>query len=103
MQFVYLYSCARKCDFCTFLLQKRDRRTKCRAAVSSYHIECSFVQIIPQQLCAAGVAQLAQRLCFDLAHPLPGHVELLAQFFQRAGTAILQTKAQSDDPLLPGF
>ena len=48
------------------------------------------------------MAQLAQRLCFDLTHPLPGHVELLAQFFQGAGTAILQTKAQGDDPLLPG-
>ena len=31
----YLYSCARKCDFCTSLPQKRDRRTKCCAAVSS--------------------------------------------------------------------
>ena len=62
----------------------------------------SLVQIIPQQLRAAGVAQLAQRLCFDLPHPFPGHVELLAQLFQRAGTAILQTKAQGDDPLLPG-
>ena len=48
------------------------------------------------------MAQLAQRLCFDLPHPLPGHVELLAQFFQGAGAAILQTKAQGDDPLLPG-
>ena len=66
---------------CYAVCRKKGRRTECRAAALSYYMECSLVQIIPQQLCAAGVAQLAQRLCFDLTHPLPGHVELLAQFF----------------------
>ena len=42
----------------------------------------SLVQIIPQQLCAAGVAQLAQGLGLDLADAFTGDVEELAHFFQ---------------------
>ena len=63
--------------------KRRGRRTERRAAALSYYTECSLVQIIPQQLCAAGVAQLAQRLCFDLTHPLPGHVEFLAKALRK--------------------
>ena len=61
-----------------------------------------FIQIIPQALGPAGVAELAQGFGLDLAHPLPGDVELPAQLFQRPGAAILQTEAEGDDPLFPG-
>ena len=45
--------------------------------------------------------QLAQGLGFDLPHPLPGHIELLPQLFQRMRPAILQPEAQCDHPLFP--
>ena len=48
------------------------------------------------------MAELAQGFGLYLAHPLPGDVELPAQLFQRPGAAILQTKAEGDDPLFPG-
>ena len=44
----------------------------------------------------AGVAELAQGFGLDLAHPLPGDVELPAQLFQRPGAAILQTEAEGE-------
>ena len=37
--------------------------------------------------------QLTQGFGFDLPHPLPGHVELPAQLFQRPGTPVLQPEA----------
>ena len=46
--------------------------------------------------------QLTQGFGFDLPHPLPGHVELPAQLFQRTGTPVLQPEAQGDHPLFPG-
>ena len=63
-----------------------------------------FIQIIPQALGPAGVAELAQGFGLDLAHPLPGDVELPAQLFQRPGAAILQTEAEatsSPNSLIP--
>ncbi len=46
--------------------------------------------------------QLADGLCLDLADALTGDAEVAADFFQRAGTAIVQTKAQADDLLFTG-
>ena len=46
--------------------------------------------------------QLADGLGFDLAHTLTGDAEVAADLFQRAGTAIIQTKAQADDLFLAG-
>ena len=46
--------------------------------------------------------QLADSLGFDLAHTLTGDAEVAADLFQRAGTAIVQTKAQADDLFLAG-
>ena len=45
--------------------------------------------------------QLTQGFGFDLPHPLPGHIELLTQLFQRVRPAILQPEAQCDHPLFP--
>ena len=58
------------------------------------------IQEIPQFLAAAGVAELAQGLGFDLADAFTGDVELLADLLQRAGAAILQAEAQAQDLFL---
>ena len=55
------------------------------------------IQEVAQLFAAAGVAQLAQGFCFDLADTFTGNVELLAHLFQRAGAAIFQAKAQAQD------
>ena len=46
--------------------------------------------------------QLADSLCLDLADALTGDAEVAAHLFQRAGTAIVQTKAETDDLLFTG-
>ena len=46
--------------------------------------------------------QLADSLCLDLADALTGDAEVTAHLFQRAGTAIVQTKAETDDLLFTG-
>jgi oligoribonuclease NrnB/cAMP/cGMP phosphodiesterase (DHH superfamily) len=38
------------------------------------------------------VAQLAESLCFNLADPFAGHIELLSNFFERVVTRHLDTK-----------
>src|SRR5215472_14031924 len=53
-----------------------------------------LIQVILQLAAAAGVTQLAQSLGFDLTNTLAGHMELFADFFQRAATAIVQAEAQ---------
>src|SRR5580693_7057296 len=53
----------------------------------------------PQAMAAAGMAQLAQRLGFDLANALPRHREVLADLFERMLAAVLQTEAHLDDLL----
>ena len=40
------------------------------------------------------MAQLAQRLRLDLADPLAGHVELLADLLERAGTPVLEAEPE---------
>ena len=59
-------------------------------------IPCAFcVSGIPfaDGAAAAGMAQLAQCLCLDLADPLAGDVELFADLLQRARPAVLQPVA----------
>jgi RNA polymerase primary sigma factor len=46
------------------------------------------------------VAQLAQRLRLDLADPLAGDVELLADFLERAGAAVLEAEPELKDASL---
>ena len=59
-----------------------------------------LVQEVLELLAAAGVTELAQRLGFDLADALTRDVELLADLFERAGTAVLDAEAQLQDFLL---
>ena len=59
-----------------------------------------LVQEVLELLAAAGVTELAQRLGFDLADALARDVELLANLFERAGTAVLDAEAQLQDFLL---
>ena len=68
------------------------------------HFNFSFcfcsVQEVLELLAAAGVTELAQRLSFNLADALARDVELLADLFERAGTAVLDAEAQLQDFLL---
>ena len=50
-------------------------------------------------MAAAGVAQFAQRLGFDLADALARDREVLADFFERVLAAVLQAEAHLDDLL----
>ena len=78
-------------DFFVFYVPDKNTLAFCHHLL----LQCSlFIQIIPQALGPAGVAELAQGFGLDLAHPLPGDVELPAQLFQRPGAAILQTEAE---------
>ena len=45
----------------------------------------------------AGVAQAAERLSLDLAHPLAGHAHLPPHLLQRVALAVHQTIAQLQD------
>ena len=49
-----------------------------------------------------GVAQLRHRPGLDLADPLTGQVEVLADLFERAGLAPVEAEAQLEDLLLTG-
>ena len=46
--------------------------------------------------------QLADGLGLDLADTLTGNTEVAAHLLQRAGAAIVQTKAEADDLFLTG-
>ena len=59
-----------------------------------------LVQEVLELLAAAGVAQLAQRLGLDLADALARDIELLADLFKCAGTAVLDTEAELQDLFL---
>ena len=48
------------------------------------------------------MAELPQGLCLDLADTFAGHVELLADLLQRAGSTVLNAKAQLQDLFLTG-
>ena len=56
-----------------------------------------FVAVILEQLDAARVAKLRERLAFDLADALARDAKLTANFLQRAGMAVLKAKAELDD------
>ncbi len=55
---------------------------------------------LPQTLGTLRMTQLGQRLRLDLADPLAGHAELLADLFERLGPTAVETEAQPDDLLL---
>src|SRR4029079_13523963 len=55
---------------------------------------------LAQLAAAARVAELAQRLDLDLADPLAGQAELLADFLERPGMPIVEAEAEAEDPLL---
>ena len=57
------------------------------------------VQKRAQAMAAAGMAQFAQRLGFDLADAFARHGEVLADFFERVLAAVLQAEAHLDDLL----
>src|SRR5947207_12445804 len=59
------------------------------------------VEELLELLAPLRVAQLGQRLGFDLADALPGDAELLADLFERAGLAVDQPEPQLHDLLLP--
>src|SRR3990172_1027260 len=52
-------------------------------------------------LASAGVAQLAERLCLDLADALPGHLEVLPHFLQRVVRLLADAEPHTEDTLLP--
>src|SRR5215213_817703 len=53
-----------------------------------------LLQIVPQLLRAARVAQLAERLRLDLADALSGDAELAANLFQRPLAPVVQAEAK---------
>ena len=74
-----------------------DRRGLFLIAVSSGSLDQAV-----QQGQALAAVQLADGLGLDLADTFTGNAEIAADFFQRAGAAIVQTEAQTDDLLLTG-
>ena len=67
---------------------------KTRAALKGARLEL-IVLIIFQPFRAAGVAQFADGLGLYLAHTLARNVEHFARFFQGAGVARINPKAQA--------
>jgi hypothetical protein len=55
--------------------------------------DAGLLQVVPKLARTARVAQLTEGLCLDLAYPLAGHVELLANLLERSGAAVLEAKA----------
>ena len=45
--------------------------------------------------CTAGVTELTKRLCLDLADTLTGNVELLADLFEGAASAVFKSETES--------
>ena len=60
------------------------------------------IQEIAQLFAAAGVAELAQGLGFDLTNPFTGHTKVLTDFFEGTRTSIEKTKAQFEDTPFAG-
>jgi len=58
--------------------------------------------IIAQKLATAGMAQLAERLCFDLTDALSRNVEMSADILKRVGYAVREAKAHANDLLFTG-
>src|SRR5450756_1937723 len=59
-----------------------------------------LLQVVLELAGAARVAEVMQRLPLDLADPLAGDVELLADLLKRAGAAVLQPEAQLEHSAL---
>ena len=62
--------------------------------------QSGLVEVVPQELCRLGSAQLRQRLGLDLPDPLAGHPEGFAHLFERPDLAVLQAEAESHHVLL---
>src|SRR6266567_8932787 len=78
-------------------MRKFDIRRKIWGATVSHpevYSFCLLIQVILELAAAAGMAQLAQGLSFDLANAFAGHMELFAHLFQGTAAAIIQAKAQ---------
>src|SRR6202165_1639825 len=60
-----------------------------------------LLQVVAELLRARRVAELAQRLGLDLADPLAGHAEPLADLFQRALVTVDQPEPQLQHAPLP--
>src|SRR3954454_20049753 len=56
-----------------------------------------LLEVVAELLRPRGVAQLRERLGLDLADPLAGEAELLADLVERARLAVGETEAQRDD------
>ncbi len=69
-----------------------------RNYISRLHLLDAFDEGL-QLAAAAGVAQLAQRLGFDLADALARDLEALAYFFQRVLGAVFEAETHLDDTL----
>src|SRR4051794_11502363 len=57
-------------------------------------------QVVLELPAPRGMAQLAQRLGLDLADPLAGDVELLADLLEGPGAAVLEAEAELQDAAL---
>ena len=59
------------------------------------HVYSGVIGKAPQQLAAAGMPQLAERLRFDLADALARHIKIVAYFLQRMRRVHADPKALS--------
>src|SRR4051795_2663226 len=59
-----------------------------------------LLEVVAELLAAARVPELRQRLRLDLADPLAGEAELLADLVERARLAVCEAEAQCDDRCL---
>src|SRR5262245_30450922 len=59
-----------------------------------------LLEVILELAAAGRVAQLAQRLGLDLADPLAGDVELLADLLEGPGAPVLEAEAELEHPAL---
>ena len=57
----------------------------------------ALAQVIAQLLGPTRMSQLAKRLGFDLANPLPCNAEFTTDFLQRTLASVVQPETQSDD------
>src|SRR3990167_1510429 len=60
----------------------------------------SRFQEAPELLRSRGVAELSERLCFDLPDPLARHGEVLADLFQGVLAAVGEAEAEAEHLLL---
>src|SRR6185436_18628677 len=72
----------------------RPRGARPPAADATPGAAAPLLQVVLELPAAGRVAQLAQRLGLDLADPLAGDVELLADLLERSGTPVLEAEAE---------